>query len=218
MDSRITGGMVASIERIDISGLDPHLAETQIIVACDVRNPLTGPDGASHVYGPQKGATPQQIEQLDAALGHLAKLFREQLGLDVETMPGAGAAGGLGAGLVALLSGTLRGGVQIVLDAVNFERRVAGCDLCLTGEGRLDGSSLSGKACLGVARVAQRQGVRTIALVGSVGPGADRTLDAGLWAYHAIGEGLSVAESIRRAEQLLERSTARVVYDLEHGV
>ena len=211
VDQHVTGGMLATIDRIETSRLDARIADTRVVVACDVSNPLTGPNGAAHVYGPQKGATPRQVEQLDEALCHLADLMRRQCGRDVQTMPGAGAAGGMGGGMVAILGASLEPGVKLVLEAVGFDRRVAGCDLCLTGEGRLDGQSVSGKACLGVAQAARRHGVRTIALVGSIGPDAERTLDAGLAAYHAIGCGLSNEESIRRASQLLRQTAGRVV-------
>jgi glycerate kinase len=207
----VIGGGLKAIDRIDLSGLDPRIGRTQIVVACDVSNPMTGPNGAAHVYGPQKGANSQQVAQLDEALCHLAELIRRQLGRDVQTMPGAGAAGGMGGGMVAMLGARLEPGIHLVLDAVGFDRRVADCDLCLTGEGRLDGQSLSGKACLGVARAAARHGVRTVALVGSIGSGAERTIEEGIAAYHAIGSGLSVDESIRRAAELLRQTTSRVV-------
>ncbi len=210
----ITGAMVGQIERIDLSALDRRLESVRIVVACDVTNPLTGPDGAAHIFGPQKGASAAQIDQLDAALGHFSKLVKRQLGKDVQQMPGAGAAGGMGAGTVALLGATLQGGIEMVLDAVGFTRRVAGCDLCLTGEGRLDGQSLSGKACLGVARAAAAAGVPTVALVGALGADAHRTLEAGLRSYHIIGEGLAPEESIRRGAQLLEKCAGRVVQSL----
>ena len=211
IEQPIAGGLLERIARIDRSQLDARLADCRITVACDVTNPLTGEQGAAHVYGPQKGATPEQVRQLDAGLAHFARLCRAQIGRDVESLPGAGAAGGMGGGMVALLGATLRPGVTIVLDAVNFAARVRGCDLCLTGEGRLDGTSLSGKACLGVARAARDAGVQTVAIVGCLGENVQRTLDAGLSAYHAIGEGLSAAESMRRAAELLEQTTQRVV-------
>ena len=214
IDPPIAGGMLAAIARIDLSTRDPRIDETRFTVACDVTNPLTGPDGAAHVYGPQKGATPRQIAQLDQALVHLAKLFREQLGCDVDAMPGAGAAGGMGAGMVALLGGTLQPGVAIVLEAVAFDERVQGCALCLTGEGRLDGTSLSGKACIGVAKAAARRGVPTVALAGLIGPDAERVRGVGIQQYHAISEGLTVAESIRRAAELIESKTADVIRQL----
>jgi len=211
IDQPMTGGLIPSVATIDMSGLDKRIERTQIIVACDVTNPMTGPKGAAHIYGPQKGATQQQVLELDRALVHLADLFREQLSRDVRDGPGSGAAGGLGAGLMAFLDAKLESGVEMVLDATAFARRVGSCDLCLTGEGRLDGQSLSGKACLGVARVAQEHGVPTVALVGSIGPDVERTLDAGLSAYHAISGDLPLPEAIRRGEELLEAATAEAI-------
>jgi len=207
IDAPITGGMLVKIKAIDLSGLDSRLSHTEVVVASDVTNPLTGPDGAAHIYGPQKGATPHQVAQLDEGLGHLAELMRNQLGHDMSNMSGAGAAGGMGGGMVAMLGARLEPGAPLVLDALGFDHRVKDCDLCLTGEGCLDGQSLAGKACLGVARAAKRHGVQTIALVGSIGSDAHRTLEAGLLAYYAISEGLTAEESIRRAAELLE-STA----------
>lgn len=209
---RLTGGSLVQIRRIDLSGRDPRIGRARIVVACDVSNPLTGPDGAAHVYGPQKGATPQQVEQLDEDLEHLAGLWREQLGLDLLKMPGAGAAGGLGGGLVAFGGASLRRGIEIVLEAVHFKARAASCDLCLTGEGRLDGQSLSGKAPLGVA--AACPAVPTVALVGSVGQEVQRCIDAGLAGYRVIGEGLSTEESMRRAAELLEAAAAATVHEM----
>lgn len=207
----MTGGLLASVAHIDVSGLDPRLAKVRVTAACDVTNPLTGPRGAAAVYGPQKGATPAQVAELDAGLAHLARLLREQHDIDVEPLPGSGAAGGLGGGLVAFLHANLMPGIDLVLDAIGFDARVEGATLCLTGEGKLDGQSLSGKACLGVAQRAAKHGVPTIALVGCLGEDVERTLQAGLTGYHAIGAGLPVEESIRRADELLERATARVV-------
>lgn len=215
IEQPVSGGILTMIDRIDMSGLDPRLARTQIVVACDVSNPLTGPNGAAYIYGPQKGATPQQVVELDESLGHLSDLWRRDLGRDVQLLAGAGAAGGMGGGAVAMLGAWIERGVKIVLDAVDFDRRVADCDLCLTGEGRLDGQSLSGKACLGVARAARKHGVRTVALVGSIGCDAPRTLEEGIAAYHAIGSGLPVDESIRRATELLRQATSRVVRSIE---
>jgi glycerate kinase len=205
MTEPISGGMLPRIARIDVAG---RLACPPVVVACDVTNPLTGPDGAAAIYGPQKGASLVQVSELDCGLRHLARLCREQLGRDIEHLPGAGAAGGLGGGAVVHLAATLRSGIDLVLDAVDFDARVRDCTLCLTGEGRLDGQSLSGKACLGVARAAAKHGVPTIALVGCAAPDADRTLAAGLHSYHVIGAGLPADESMRRASELLERAAA----------
>ncbi|MFW6059055.1 MAG: glycerate kinase [Phycisphaeraceae bacterium] len=206
----LTGSTLTDIAQIDLTTRDPRLEQTELLVACDVTNPLLGENGAAHVYGPQKGATPEQVETLDNALQHLATLIERTVGYDVDRMAGAGAAGGLGGGAVALLGGRLERGIELVLRAVHFEQRVAHCNLCLTGEGKLDGQSLSGKATLGVARVADRFGVPTIALVGAIGPEAEKTREAGLHRYFAIGEGLEPAESMRRAAELLEDAAARV--------
>jgi len=211
IEQPMTGGLIRSIAKIDISGLDQRIEQTQITVACDVTNPMTGPNGAAHIYGPQKGADEQQVLELDKALVHLADLFGRQLARDVQQVPGSGAAGGLGAGLLAFLGAKLERGVDMVLAASGFAKRVADCDLCFTGEGRLDGQSLSGKACLGVAHVAQEHGVPTVALVGSVGPQVEKTLDAGLSAYHVISGDLPLAEAIRRGEELLEAATVEAV-------
>jgi glycerate kinase len=208
----VTGGMLTTIARIDLSQLHGDLKHTRIVVACDVTNPLTGPQGAAFIYSPQKGATPEMVQQLDTGLKHLASLWRTQPGKDVETTPGSGAAGGLGGGLMAMLGAKLQGGVELVLDAVNFAARAANADLCFTGEGRLDGQSLSGKACLGVANTAKGVGTKkVVALVGSAAEDATLTLQAGLDAYHVIGEGLSKEESMRRAAELLESAAVKVM-------
>lgn len=206
----IGGGMLPRINRIDMRALAPAVKDIPVIVACDVTNPLTGPDGASRVYGPQKGGTREQVRQLDDALVHLSGLLRRDLGLDVERIPGAGAAGGLGAGLLAFAGASIQSGIDIVLDLVGFDERVTECDLCLTGEGRLDEQSLSGKACIGVAGHAAMHGVPTVALVGAVGPGAERTLDAGLEDYVVFGTGLPSADSIARAAELLAAAAESV--------
>lgn len=207
----MTGGRLRDVKQIDMSAIDDRLRATRIIVACDVTNPLTGPDGAAAVYGPQKGATPDAVTKLDNGLAQLA----QRLGHD-PAMPGAGAAGGLGYGLVAFLGAQLGRGIDLVLDATRFDDRVKNADLCFTGEGRLDGQSLTGKAVIGVARAAARHGVPTVALVGSAGDDAKSTLDAGLRAYRVIGEGLPVEESMRRGPQLLAAAAAAAARDLRH--
>ena len=184
-----------------------------LTVACDVTNPLTGPNGAARVYGPQKGATPEQVEQLDAGLRHMAQLWREQLGIDVEDMPGAGAAGGVGGGLVAMLGAELVPGAELVLDTIGFDERIKDADLVITGEGRLDSQSLQGKAAMAVAKRCKAAGVPCVALVGSVGEGAEQTLGHGLSAFHVIGEGLSAEESIRRTGELLEQAAVKLAQE-----
>jgi glycerate kinase len=205
------GGIdLLAVASIDMRGINPAIFELEIIVACDVDNPLTGAQGAASIYAAQKGASGEQIELLDRGLVNLAAVVRRTLGIDI-TVARAGAAGGLAAGLVAFTGASLASGIEIVLDAVRFDERVRNCDLCLTGEGRLDGQSLSGKACLGVARRAAKAGVPTIALVGAATVDADKALRAGLSAYELIGDGLPAAESIRRAEELIANAAERVV-------
>jgi glycerate kinase len=210
----MSGGALASVVRIDMTGRDPRLRQVELVVACDVTNPMTGERGASAIYGPQKGATPAMVQTLDANLRHLARLFREQLQRDVEQTPGAGAAGGLGAGLLAMLDATLRPGVELVLSSLRFEDRCHGATWCFTGEGRIDGQSLSGKACLGVAHASARQGVKTVALVGSAGPGYEAALERGLHSVHVIAPDLPRDESMRRAAELIEARARQVTSKL----
>ncbi|MEM1444994.1 MAG: glycerate kinase [Planctomycetota bacterium] len=207
----ITGGDLARIARIDLAHRHPRLNEIDLRVACDVTNPLTGPNGAAHVYGPQKGASPEDVDRLDAGLVHLAAVIREQLGVEIETQEGAGAAGGMGAGAVAFLGGSLVPGADLVLDALDFDRIAADADLILTGEGRLDGQSLAGKAVLKVAQRAAKHDVPTIALVGSTDEDADRCLDIGLHSYEVLAPDLSAEESIARTGELLTDAAERVV-------
>ena len=207
----ITAADLPRVARIDMSQRHPRLAEVELLVACDVTNPLLGPDGAAAVYAPQKGATPEQIPQLDAALAHLADVIQRDLGRDVRDTPGAGAAGGMGAGALALLDGELRSGIDIVLEAVRFNDRLARADMCITGEGKLDGQSLSGKAIAGVTRAAAGRGVPTVALVGAVGDNPEALTALGLRAWHVIGPDLPAEESIRRTAELLEAAAERVM-------
>ncbi len=206
----ICGGMLSDLTRIDATKRLPALNSIELIVASDVRNPLTGPQGAAQVYGPQKGATADQVARLDAGLAHLAGLLRRDLDIDIEALPGSGAAGGLGGGLVAFSGATIVSGIDTILEIVAFKQRVRSCDLCLTGEGQIDAQSVMGKACMGVARAARTHGVPTIALVGAVGPGAEQCLAAGLHEYVVIGEGLPAALSMRRASVLISDAAGRV--------
>jgi glycerate kinase len=154
------------LARIDMRGVDPAVRSARIVAATDVDNPLTGPLGASVIYGPQKGATPEDVSLLDRALGHLAAVIHRDLGIDVREVPGAGAAGGLGAGLVAFLGARLRPGVDVVMEAVGLERRVRSAHLVITGEGRFDQQSLHGKVPAGVLRLARENRRPVIILCG----------------------------------------------------
>jgi glycerate kinase len=167
------GAALANLEHIDVSGLDARLRESQLIVATDVTNPLCGPDGASLVYGPQKGAGEEVSRELDAALGHYASIVRRDLGVEVADVPGAGAAGGLGAGLIAFCGAEVRRGFEVVAEAVGLAERVRQANVVFTGEGRLDRQTGFGKTTLGVARAARDAGKATVALVGSIESGSD---------------------------------------------
>ena len=210
LNASITGGMLGNIARIDATQRLTDLKNIEIVVASDVHNPLTGPDGATYVYARQKGATDEQVEILEAGLAHLAAIIRRDLNIDVELLPGSGAAGGLGGGLVAFSGAAITSGIDTVLEAVAFDKRVRSCDLCITGEGQIDAQSISGKACMGVARVAGKHGVPTIALVGAAGAGAEKCLEAGLKDYVVIGEGLPPDVSIRQAAVLTADAAGEV--------
>lgn len=182
------GRGLARVAAIDMSGRDPRLAQVRVEVACDVNNPLTGPRGAAQVYAPQKGATPEMVAQLDAGLANLAAVIKRDLGKDVLKVPGAGAAGGLGAGLMAFLDGELRPGIAIVIDSVQLAKRLKGCHLVITGEGRMDGQTAHGKTPAGVAGVAKSLGLPVIAICGCLGPGVHQVLKIGIDAYFSTLE------------------------------
>lgn len=204
------GAALARLSRIDLSGADPRLASAEILVACDVDNPLTGPRGASAVYGPQKGATPEMVAQLDAVLDRFARIATAATGRDVAGVPGAGAAGGLGAGLLFFTPARLRPGVSIVLESVGFDALVRGADLVITGEGRTDFQTAMGKAPIGVAAAAKAHGVPVVCIAGGLGDGADEVLRHGIDALASVVPGpMTLDECMARAAELLEAGTAR---------
>lgn len=163
-----TGGTLADIETIDLSGRHPGLRPGVLTVMCDIDNPLYGETGAAYIFAPQKGANDACVQRLDAGLRHFAAVLHAQLGAEVDTLPGGGAAGGFGAGCAALLCGALRSGITTVLDTVDFDRRAMGCDLVVTGEGSFDAQSLGGKAISGVAGRCQKLRVPAAVLAGRV--------------------------------------------------
>jgi glycerate kinase len=206
------GGGLARLDRIDVSGLDARVKSVTIEVACDVDSPLTGKTGAARVYGPQKGATPGQVRVLDKALARLAEVIRRDLGVDVASMPGSGAAGGLGAGLVAFLAATLRNGVEMVVEAVDLAGKMKHAEIVITGEGRMDRSSACGKTPIGVAQTARKLGIPVVALVGSVGEGAHEVLRRGIDAYFTILPGpVTLEQAFREAPESLRRCAAQVM-------
>lgn len=205
------GAALANLQRIDASGLDVRVAAMQVMVACDVTNPLCGPTGASAVYGPQKGATPEIVAQLDAALAHYAAVIEQELGKDVCNVPGAGAAGGLGAGLLAFVPAQLRRGVEVVMDVVGLADAVRNCDLVITGEGGIDAQTAYGKAPAGVAQAAAQAGRPVIVLAGSVADDAGSLHEHGMHAiFSLVRRPTSLDEAIRRAPMLLTDAAEEV--------
>lgn len=174
------GAALPTLSSISLENIDPRLQQCKIEVASDVTNPLCGPLGASAIYGPQKGATPQMVIQLDAALAHYAQIIERDLGHTVKDVPGAGAAGGMGAGLIAFLHATLRPGAQIVLEVVRLEERVRTADLVITAEGQLDGQTVYGKSVGAVAGLAKRYGLPVLALAGGLGDDYQRVYTLGI--------------------------------------
>lgn len=203
------GAALASLASLDLTDLHPRLAAVEVVIAADVDNPLCGSQGASQIFGPQKGASPEQVRELDAALAHFATVTAATLGRDVSEQPGAGAAGGVGFAALAFLQATFRPGIEVVAELVGLEEALQDADLAVTGEGRLDGQTLRGKTPAGVLRLAQRHGVPVVAVAGSLGEGYDALYQQGLAAAFSLVPGpLSLEEALAQAEGLLER-TAR---------
>ncbi len=172
------GGAMKDVAQADFSGLLPELRETEITVICDVTNPLLGENGATFIYGPQKGATPEIRDELETGMAHYAQVVSAAAGRDIADFPGAGAAGGLGAALKGVLGAELKSGIDAVLDAVDFDTKLEGVDLAVTGEGRIDGQSVRfGKVPVGVAKRCAAKGIPTVAIVGGIGDGAEGLFD-----------------------------------------
>ena len=209
------GAALARLASINLSQMDSRVAETEFLVACDVDNPLLGARGASAIFGPQKGATPEQVEQLDAALANLADISAKLLGRDCREVAGAGAAGGLGYALVQFLNARMAPGIDLVLEAVCFDEQLQGADLVITGEGRVDGQSLSGKTPVGVARWAKRHDLPVIALCGSIGAGAEGVHKVGIDALFTVVPGVcTLDEAMAEAAANLERTAAQIARTL----
>lgn len=191
------GAALAQLAYIDLSGVDPRLQQVSITAACDVDNPLCGANGASAVFGPQKGATPEMVTQLDAALRHYGTLLEQATGREVINAPGAGAAGGMGAALLGMLNARLRPGIEIVIETLQLEEALRDADLVITGEGRLDSQSIHGKTPIGVARVAKRFGLPVIGIAGSL------SKDYQVVHQHGIDAAFSVLDRVVSLEEAL---------------
>ena len=206
------GGLaLARLSRISLETLDPRLAQVRFEIAADVNNPLCGPHGASAIFGPQKGASPEQVAQLDAALGHFADHCAQVLPNDVRDQPGSGAAGGLGFAAKAFLGAQFRPGVEVVAELVGLDEAVRGADLVITGEGRFDAQTLRGKTPFGVARIAQRHGVPVIVIAGTLGDGYEQMYAHGVDAAFALPSGpMSLEQACREAPRLLRERAADI--------
>lgn len=207
------GSALERLARIDLSGLPPSVRDVEFVVASDVDNPLTGPHGASAVYGPQKGAGPEDVAFLDRVLGHFAAVVHRDLGIDVRDLPGAGAAGGLGAGLVAFLGAKLRPGFELVAEAAGLPGKVESCDVVVTGEGRYDGQSERGKAPGGVLRMAREARVRSALVVGQIEEGPRPDADV----VYSLAEKAGLAEALARPRELLEEAGEEVARRFTNG-
>ncbi|WP_047910106.1 glycerate kinase [Paenibacillus sp. TCA20] len=205
------GGSLGKLATIDTSELDTRLADVEIIVACDVTNPLCGETGASHVFGPQKGATPEMVLTLDANLANYAAVVKEQLGKDIRDIPGAGAAGGLGAGLLIFTQATLQRGIDIVIEYTGLRSKLALADYCFTGEGGMDFQTKFGKTPYGVAKAAKLEGKKVIALAGYIGEGVEVLYEEGIDAIFGIVPGASDIEKLlAEGPQNVERTCENI--------
>ncbi|KYC62185.1 Glycerate kinase [Heyndrickxia coagulans] len=205
------GGALGDLAEIDLAGLDPRLKEVQIFVASDVTNPLCGENGASHVFGPQKGATKEMVALLDTNLSHYAAIIKEQLGKDVAEVPGAGAAGGLGAGLMVFTDAVLKSGIELVVEYTGLEQKVKDADIVLTGEGSIDFQTQFGKAPYGVARAAKKHGKPVIAVAGYVGEQIDVLYEKGIDAIFGIlPRPMALEDALQTGAANIERTCENI--------
>ena len=181
-----TGGTLHRIQQLDLSQIEPMIEGIEFVTMCDIDNPMYGPTGAAAIFGPQKGATPEEIELLDAGVQHLSQIIKQTIGLDLAFVPGTGAAGAMGAGMAAFFHSRLQMGVETILDTVQFEELASGADMIFTGEGKLDSQSLRGKVVIGIARRAKALGVPVTALVGDIGDDMEAAYDEGVSAIFSI--------------------------------
>ena len=206
------GASLIHIRKIDVSGLDPRIAKTRIEAVCDVDNPLIGENGAARVYAPQKGANPEQVEELEAGLANLADIVERDLGLDIRRLPGSGAAGGLGAGLYAFLGAELKKGIDIVFSLVGLEEKLAGADLVLTGEGQIDFQTVFDKAPAGVGAAAKKMGIPCIAVAGSAGEDLGDLHACGIDAVFGIcSRPMTLEDAMKNAESLVAKASEQAV-------
>lgn len=214
------GVSLSALDSIDISQMDERIKQCEFEVACDVTNPLTGENGASAIFGPQKGATAQDIQLLDANLKHFASLIKDCFNIDIETVPGTGAAGGMGAALLAFMQAKLRPGIEIITKLLNLDSIIEQADLVVTGEGRLDYQSVNGKVPVGVANIAKKYNKPVIAIVGSLGDKAEAVYPYGITAMFSIlSQVSSLSQALDRkvAEANLYHTSKNIALTLKIG-
>ncbi len=205
------GGELHKIHTIDKSNMIDGLEDIEFIVACDVDNPLTGENGASYVYGPQKGADSEMVKVLDNNLKHLANVIENQLGMSVDNVPGAGAAGGLGAGAIAFLNATLKKGVDIVIETVDLHSKIQDANLVITGEGRIDKQTAFGKTPVGVAKTAKHYNIPVIGIAGCLGDGCETVYDHGIdTVFSIVNNAISIDEAIASGQENLENTAHNI--------
>ncbi|MFW6000781.1 MAG: glycerate kinase [Halanaerobium sp.] len=206
------GENLDKIKEINLENLDSRIKKVEILTACDVDNPLFGRNGAAYVYAPQKGADQYMVERLDNNLRYFNEVVKNELDKNVNKIPGAGAAGGLGAGLVAFLGAELKAGVDIILDLINFEKKLENVDLVFTGEGMLDGQSIYGKTPVGVAKKAKEKDIPVIAIAGTLGFGVERVLEHGIDAYFSIIDKPAELDLIiKETPKLIQRLSEQLI-------
>lgn len=218
-ESGFGGEVLHSITDMDLGEMDPRLKEANLIVMSDVSNPLCGPTGASAIYGPQKGATPEQVKQLDEGLLSFVEIVESKLNIKVRHLEGAGAAGGLGMGLVAFASAKLQSGIDSMLQAAKFEDKMKQTDLVITGEGRIDGQSINGKVPIGIAQCAEKYKVPVIAIVGSIGQQAEVVYQHHIESMEScIKSPCTLEEALEGAEENLMEATERIMRSIALGM
>ncbi len=213
------GSDLAKVAKVDISGLHPAVKEAAFTVMCDVNNPLTGPDGATYTFGKQKGGTPKILDELEAGMKSYAKVAGEALGRDIDNLPGAGAAGGLGAAACGFLNATLKSGIETVLDLIDFDRMLEGVDVVVTGEGRIDWQSAFGKVPSGIGMRCKNKGIPAVAIVGGMGKGAEKIYEFGVESIiPTINGAMDIDEALERAEELYQGAAERMFRFLKVGM
>ncbi|WP_101877264.1 glycerate kinase [Lachnoclostridium edouardi] len=213
------GSDLNKVADIDVRGLHPAVAETEFTIMCDVTNPLTGPDGATYTFGKQKGGTPEILDEMEAGMKKYAKLLLDKTGIDVDTVPGTGAAGGLGAAFKVFLNANMKSGIETVLDLIEFDKLLEGVDVVVTGEGRIDWQSAFGKVPSGIGMRSKNKGIPAVAIVGGMGKGADKIFEFGVESIiPTINGAMEIDEALERAEELYAGAADRLFRLLKVGM